>query len=438
MLRLKYMNSPFFHSLLILCSFAWTLHAKAGGTTMTMNHLRTQAFASCQSVYNKPVIEPVPMLDPPATGNPWDIGLVYQEELAITSPKILDQHNFYFLAKPRAALNNLGMDIYISDDGGATFQLKSWEDANVDYSSKSIQPSIDKNAIPPAGRVLTEMIIGHASPHGGYPQLFNIRSSAYLRFSGYKQIQGASLRLAAHRIFGESLPENSAGEDFPVVRKVFGYARNSHTSTFLLLVENGLFCGALQVDMNEGDDANMVIDSYWYTRENFAWQASPHTALVAYSSMLWKTELDTPEILTDEAHDSDSLKVYYRDHKSVHHQLIPPPEGIRVTSYEDYGLHGWSLNNEDQDPYHYLDFASALGETNYDKRASYAVEILASNVKTAVTSYEQATQFEYADNIVAASTLRQDISKSTTARDYIHFKYKTTSYYPPSPYVMPR
>lgn len=405
---------------------------------MTMDQLRVEAFNSCQSAYAPPVIEPVPMLDPPATGNPWDIGLVYQEELSIVTATILNQHDYYFVLKPRAALNNLGMDIYLSTDGGKNFELKTWEDVNPDYSAKSIQPAIVKSDIPKAGRVLTEMIIGHSSPYGGYPQMFNVRSSAYLRFSGYKQIQGASLRLAAHRIFGTALADNTNGEDFPIIRKVYGFAKNSEITTLYAVVENGLFCGALQMDMQAGEDSSIMIDGYWYTREDFKWQESPNTALVAYSSMLWKTEKHTPEIVTDEAHDSDTLKIYYNNHTSYSHTLHPPETGIGVLHFQEAPILGWSLNNEDRNPLHYQDFAPALGNTNYELRASYAVGILKSSVTTAVSSYEQATSFEYADNIVAASTIRQDIPKATSARDYVQFKYKTTSYYPPSPYVFPR
>lgn len=435
--HLKKTISSSFIFMLLLAPFG----ARGSSTpvsSMNLKQLQSEAFALCQAQHSPPVITPVPMLDPPTTGNPWDEGLVYQEELSILTAPVLDQYDFYFLAKPRAALNTLEMDIFLSADRGETFERISWDKANPDYSAKSIQPAINKEDIPAAGRVLTELILGHRAPDGGYPQLFNIRSSAYVRFSGYTQIQGASLRLAAHRIFGTALHENSAGEDFPIVRKVYGYAQDTQRSKVLALVENGLFCGALEMEMEVGDEAHITVDGYWYTREDFRWKQSPHTALVAYSSMLWKTEKHTPKIITDEAHDSDVLNIYYNNNVSERHELHPPEQGVRVTHFSDGEIKGWSLNNEDRNPLHYQDFAPALGATNYNLRASYGVEILASSVKTAVSSYEEATSYEYADNIVAASTLREDFPKSRSVKNYIHFKYKTTSHYPPSPYVVPR
>ena len=172
----------------------------------------------------------------------------------------------------------------------------------------------------------------------------------------------------------------------------------------------------------------MVVDGYWYTRENFNWKASPHTAFVAYSSMLWKTERHTPDRDTDEAHDSDTLWVKYANGKKIKYTLHPPNQGI---AYKNFGLNAteWILANEDRDPNHYADFESALGNTNYQWRASYKVEILTSSVATAVSIYEQATGVEYEDNIVAASVLREDIKKAGHPKDYVRFKYRTKAFF---------
>ncbi|MBY0315168.1 MAG: glucan biosynthesis protein, partial [Bdellovibrionales bacterium] len=356
-------------------------------SSMNLGKLRREAFARCQKPYVKVSPPTIPQLDPPTQGGPEAIGLVYLEELSIRTQSFLDQHDFYFIAKPRAALNTLPMDIFISADGGLTYNKKTWADAKPDYSSPAIQPPIDTSTLPPAGRVLTELIIGHKSPTGDFPQLFDFRSSGYIRFAGYPPaITGASLRVAAHRISGTHLPGNSAGEDFPEIRQIYASALSAKTARALLLVESELFCSAILMDLNEGSEASVTADGYWYTRENFDWEKSPHTALVAYSSMLWKTENHTPHDSTDEAHDSDTLKVYYKKASPQIYVLSPPSSGIAVTEFSrtDETPKRWILANDDRNPEHYAEFAPALGSTNYQYRASYEVDILESNIKTAV------------------------------------------------------
>jgi hypothetical protein len=403
---------------------------------MDMERLKLEAFQRCQGEFVKPVITPVPVLDPPQSGGPDQVGMIFQEELSVRTQNLLDRDDFYFSPRPRAAVNTLPMEIFVDADNSGSFIRKTWDDANPDFTSSIIQPPIDKNTLPPAGRVLTEMIIGHKAPAGGYPQLFDIRSSAYVRFAGYPpQVTGASMRLGAHKIFSKGgKDENAAHEDFPIIRALFVSVPNLKTARALVLLESQLFCGALSLDMTEGENAAITVDNYFFTREDYRWKKDPHTAFVAYSSMLWKTEKQTPERDSDEAHDSDMLTVKFADNTESKYRLDPPADGIAV---KDFGgkrigkkIAEWILANEDRDPAHYADFEPALGTTNYDKRVSYSVKILESNIRTSVTVYEQATGAEYADNIVAASTIRQDIKKAKSPQDAAHFKYRTTAFYP--------
>jgi glucan biosynthesis protein len=328
------------------------------------------------------------------------------------------------------------MEIFVDNDNKGRYQQRTWDDAGIDYSNPLIQPPIDKNQIPKEGRVLTEFVVGHKAPEGGYPQLFDIRSSAYVRFAGYPpQVTGASMRLGAHGIFSQGVSKDKpVSEDFPTVRAAFVSVKDNKKSHTFLLVENELFCGAISMDMNEGKNAELVVDNYFYMRKDHKWKEDPHTALVAYSSMLWKTEKHTPERDSDEAHDSDTLIVKYKNGKSDKIKLDQPDEHLRIRDFpsnaSDAGPSEWILANEDRNPAHYADFAPALGDTNYDKRASYKVEILDSNVKTGVTLYESNPDGEYGDNIVAASTIRQDVKKAKSPQDFVRFKYKTTSFYP--------
>jgi hypothetical protein len=397
---------------------------------MDIERLKAEAFSRCQRPFNPPVIAPVATLDPPVDGDPKGEGMVYQEELSIRTTNLLDRDGFYFSPRPRAALNKLPMEIYVDNDKTGIYQRKTWKDANPDYSSYEIHPPILKSALPQAGRVLTELIVGHRSPRGDYPQLFDLRSNAYLRFAGYPpQVTGASLRLGAHNIFGPK-------EDFPIIRALFASVKNPKTAKALVLIESDLFCGALDMDMTEGPPAELLVDGFWYTRDNFNWKQEPNTGFVAYSSMLWKNEKQTPEIVSDEAHDSDLLTLKLANGRVNSYPLDPPLTGLRVRDLmmiEGPQAVEWTLANEDREPSHYADFEPALGDTNYNFRASYKVSLLKSNVKTSVRLYEQATDGEYSDNIVVASTLRQNIKKATRVEQFIRFKYKTTAFFPNTP-----
>ncbi len=403
---------------------------------MDLERLKAFAFLTCQSPFVPPVVEPVPILDPPKRGGPNEEGMVYQEELAVKTTNLLDRDGFYFSPRPRAAVNTLPMEIYVDESNAGSYRLKTWEDANPDYSANTIQPPIDKDKLPYAGRVLTELIIGHAAPQGGFPQLFDIRSSAYIRFAGYPpQATGASLRLGTHRIFGKTSGTKTVPEDFPIVRTIFMSLLNNRTARALVLLESKLFCGALSIDMTEGANAEMLVDSYWYTREDFKWKKDPHTGFVAYSSMLFKTEKHTPENSSDEAHDSDTLRIKYADGTKVHYKIETPKKGLRIRDFTNKpGKPSqpveWILANEDREPSHYADFKPALGDTNYDLRASYSIVILESTHKTGVSLYEHSPDGEYGDNLVAVSTIRQDIKKAENVDQFVRFKYKTTAFFP--------
>lgn len=402
------------------------LLAPSVASGMDFPKLREAAFARCASAYAAPVVEPVPMLDPPAAGGRDAEGLVYQEELAIRARNLLDRDGFYFQPRPRAALNRLGMDIFVGTGRADEYAPKTWADAAPDYSSPEIRPPIDPDRIPAAGRVLPEIIIGHRAPAGDWPQLVNIRSSAYVRFAGFPpSVMGASLRLGARNVFAlTKLPGLGFTEDFPVIRAAYLDVRGPGLARALLLVENRQFCTAFQVDVRVGTE--LTVDSHWYARRDYEWRRDPHTGFVAYSSMLWKTEKHTPENDGDEAHDSDTLRVEFRDGTRVKRELDAPSAGVRFFEYAE--AREWRLANEDRDPAHYRDFEAALGATNYQHRASYGVEILESTVPTGVIMYESAPVLEYADNLVALGSFRGDIPRARDPSGGARVRYRTWSY----------
>lgn len=404
------------------------IFARATPVDMNFKSLRAQAFAQCERPFVEPVIEPVPMLDPPAAGGRESEGLTYQEELAIRARNLLDRDGFYYQPRPRAALNQLGMEIFVGTGRPGQFVRKTWADAAPDYSSPEITPPLDPAKIPQAGRVLPEIIIGHISPKGDYPQMVNIRSSAYLRFAGYPpSVMGASLRLGARNVFSlHDLPDLGRREDFPIIRSVYLEVVGPGLSRAYMLVENRQFCTAMIMNMQMGAKTVLEVDSRWYPREDFIWKRDPNTGYLAYSSMLWKTEKHTPEYDGDEAHDSDTLRIRYRDGSETHRQLDVPESELQVHEFVDVEV--WALANEDKDPAHYRDFESALGSTNYQHRASYGVEVLASTVPTGVMMYESKPVLEYADNLVALGTFRGDIAKARDPSGGARVRFRTWSF----------
>jgi hypothetical protein len=422
--------------------------------SVSLAEMRKKAFAICQGEFQPPVTPPIPILDPPVDGNPGSIGLVYQEELAVLTDLALDKTTSartYFIVRPRLAGNKIPMEVFVQGNDGK-YQQKYWGGINLRFPSDAIHPAIDKELIPPEGRVLSEVMIGHGTPARGYPFVFNLRSSAYVRFSAYSpQVAGASLRLAAHKIFSQGGPgETGVQEDFPVVRAVFmALNPDGVTSNLLVLVENKLLCGALSMDFQVIDDkamgktyggkdgdshADLTVDGYWYARENFSWRRDPHTALVAYSSMAWRMKKDVGEG-NDQAHDSDHLSIKYAGGRIPERiEIDPHKQGLKISDFTSKKPKAkpieWILANEDRDAEHYAHFQPALGATNYNFRDSYKVTILESNIRTGVSLYEFATENEYGDNLVAASTIRQDIKKAKSEKDFVHFKYRTTAFFP--------
>ena len=425
---------------------------------ISMDDLRHAAFARCQAPWVKPVVIPVPVLDPPVAGGQEALGMTYQEELEVHVPNILDKNNFYLFAKPRAALNTLAVDMYLDGDNSGTYKKVTWERVNPDYTSDKITPPVGdcpatmpqderkkcaQAAIPDAGRYLTELIIGHVSPMGGWPQIFDLRSSAYVRYSGFPPMNaGASYRLGAHRLWSIKLGETTATEfndqdftspeDFPVVRTLFTAVKDDKTATTMVVVESELFCGALSLDMTVGMTPEIVTDGYWYTRADYDWKKDSNTGLAAYSSMFWMDEKGTPGYSGDEAHDSDTMRVRFNDGTEKMQLIEMPTAKLKVYDFSDdtggKKVTGWSLANEDRDPLHYRYFDAALGASNFINRASYRVDVLDSNIEMGARLYVHWTDGEYLDNIVGVSTIRQDIKKAATPDEFVHFKYKTSAY----------
>ncbi len=166
--------------------------------TATLSSIAQEAFQLSQETYVKPQPPAIEMLDYPADSQPGSVGLVYNESNAIYSYyNFVDKLNTYGKAKPRAGNDHLRFRIYTDANNDGTYDLRTYAAANPIYPAPPINPPIDKNLIPIAGKVLSKFIVGHYQSGYGYPQFFDFNSNGYARFNGFvPQIVGSSYRVA--------------------------------------------------------------------------------------------------------------------------------------------------------------------------------------------------------------------------------------------------
>ncbi len=286
--------------------------------TITLTSIKQEAFNLKQSAYEIPLIQAIPELDPPVDGRPESLGLVFQESNTILArSKFTDQLQWYAFARPRAALDKLPFQVYIDNNNDGTYDLRTYADANFDYSSPIIQPPINPGLLPIAGKVLSRFIIGHAQGMG-YPQFFDINANGYVRFNGFApQTVGSSYRVATHNVFA------GQDEDYPRFRDIYFRLLDTNTSNLIGLVDSEGFTGAVDINLTPGEESAMKVSATFFPRRDIPISQEPHTGLVGYSSMFWKNENDTPNDPADEAHDCDILVIGYdRDGNGIIDQII--------------------------------------------------------------------------------------------------------------------
>lgn len=164
-------------------------------------------------------------------------GIDYSEEgLIAASRDIYSDQDFFFRSRPRSALNTVTVQLFVKKTGAAEYDRVTWDMAGFDYSDPGIKAPIDAANLAEAGKVLTKLIVGHKTPQGGWPQIFDYGSTGYLRFQGYSQVPGASFRTAgAHNVFGSEFlnphtNKPTSGEDFGLLQAAFFSVKDSETT----------------------------------------------------------------------------------------------------------------------------------------------------------------------------------------------------------------
>jgi hypothetical protein len=401
---------------------------------MNLDLLTERAFALSQETYQPVVVPPVEILDYPADYQLESIGLVFQEKDAIRTANFLDQNGVFVKPQVRGSNNKMSMRIFVDENRDGWFDERFYEDAQADYSDPIIQPPIDPADIPPAGRVISQLSVGAPQPNQGFPQFLTIGAEGYGRFNAYTpQTVGSSFRVAASNIFAM----NGQSEEFPFFREMYATIVDAQRVRLLGLVDSEDFTGAVSITVSPGLQTVLDVDATWFPRRELVAGGHEATAFLAYSSLFWKDEWDTPWDASDEAHDIDRLVVGLdtntdglADRVVTSRMALPRQAGeVTVTDFEQ--LYGGqpvfaSLDNRDRDPAHFQAYETA----DYATRASYAFEILHSDVAVGLRLYEQHTASEYHDNIAVAARVLEDLPPATTVNDGIRVVSRHYAFFP--------
>ncbi|MDD5680162.1 MAG: right-handed parallel beta-helix repeat-containing protein [Candidatus Omnitrophica bacterium] len=397
--------------------------------TPTLDNIAAEAFQLSQGTYIKPAPPAIPMLDYPADSQPDSVGLVYNESNAIQCANFIDKLDTYGKAMPRAGNDHLRFRIYTDGNNDGTYDLRTYSAANPTYPTPPINPPINKNLIPIAGKVLSKLIVGHFQSGYGYPQFFDFNSNGYARFNGFvPQIVGSSYRVALHNVF------DGANEDFPRFREVYYRIDSSAVSNFMATVDGEGFTGAVSMNLTAGETSSMDVTGKFFARRIINVASEPYTGLVGYSSMFWKDETDTPGDSTDEAHDCDIIVVGYDRNADgkidiIEEHAVDNPASHVVTDFSalQNGTQLYcALENRDRDQSHYLAYASAT----YEKRSSYSIQLISSDIPLSFILHEDPTNAEYNDNIVINLAIKQDWPKANSVSDAKNIHYITKAYFP--------
>ena len=398
--------------------------------SVTFNDLINDAFQLSQQAFAEPSIEDIPSLDPPVDGKPESEGLVFEESNAIKSDNLIDDSvlKTYAYARPRAALDKIRFRVYTDADRDGAYDLKTYSDANPDYSDQKITPPIDTSILPIAGKALVRFIVGHEQTGQGFPQFFDFNANGYVRFNGYyPQTVGSSYRVAVHNLF-------EVTEDYPFFREIYFKVEDITTSNLLGVIDSEGFTGAVNINLTPGEESIMNVTAEFFPRRNILISEEPYTGFVAYSSMFWKDEDDTPGDMTDEAHDADILVVGYDTNGDnridiIKEHKIDNPEETVITDFsllqEGDQLY-FALENRDRDESHYSTYASAA----YHLRSSYSIELISSSIPVSLILHETPTSSEYNDNIAMHLASKADLSEAGSVNDSITIEYISKAYFP--------
>ncbi|KAF5432197.1 glucans biosynthesis protein [Candidatus Methanophagaceae archaeon] len=349
--------------------------------------------------------------------------LTYQEyqRIDVIEPwnnNYVDENNWWMQQRPRGGANVVPITLYRCNATNETWEGLRYDVNLFNWSSANLTPE----DIPTGAQYHAGFKVGHENGSGGWPELANFRGNGYVRITDYPPAcYGGSFRPLAHNMFFDD-------EDFPILTKVYSNVISTNKATSVFKVESEDFTGVLSADMQfypPSDGVKIEVVSKYYSRKNLS-ISTENVSIIALNSMLWLDENDTPETPNDEAHDSDTVMIHYSNGTWVTHQFDNPTSELsiitlgRVESGDKI-----YIAQQDRDPSHYEKYRP---ESPYAFRSSYSINILYTNRPDLVVKiYEDKTNDEWADNILVATELTNNLTQG----EEIHIEYILEAYYGP-------
>lgn len=402
-----------------------------------LDSLYQEARELAEREYQPVEIEPVSVLDPPSDGRPETEGLVYQEYLGIEGDKFYEDKYWWAESRPRGSQNKYPLKVYSYDSDKRKYKEIKYNIENYDYSAPQITPPVEE--IPPAGRYITAIDLGHILSYGKFPKFFTIGGDGYLRFIPLAEGRemGASFRVAGHNVTWSEENGDPENEDFPVVRKVYLKRVSDNSMKIAALLDCKAFTGVMNMKVKPGEETVMKVDAKFFPRRDILISEEPETGFAAFSSMFFLGDERNDELMGeedefpntpwnphDEAHDSDTLVVRYNDGSRkevlINRPMEPGKVNIRDFGEEGKRITSFSLQQRDRNPDHY----SAFPTSKYANRPSFDFNLIESNIPLKVKLYEMYTDNEYMDNIVTLLAIGRDLHKG----EVINLKYEVVGY----------
>ena len=400
---------------------------------ITFDILKTIAFTRSQQPHVAPIIEPISQLDPPKQGGKDAPGLVFEEANAIIPFEVHPPDKAYAVVRPRAALDKQSVRVWVDKEKDSFYELRNYESSKPNYSSNVITPPINETTLPEAAHVFSRLNVGYQKSSNDFPISLTTGANGYSRFIGLEELMefGASHRIAAHNVF------QNEQEDFPYFTDLYFSLLDQERAQILGLVEAEDFTGAVRMVFIPGPSSKLEVSVAFYARRFISINNEPFTGPIAYSSMFWQDETDTPGQDNDEAHDTDFLTVGYdsdgdglADYIRERNIMNPHPLGLEKTEFlplaPNHRLSYIGMENRDRYEDHYSAFSSA----KYHLRVSHDIHITEQSRNLKLILLEDSTSSEYFDNIAFVVALAEDWPKAQSVSDALTVTYTTNSYYP--------
>ena len=394
----------------------WALCAD-GVAADTLRSLTQEAFKRSQMPWKPQTPMPLAEFDSPE--NDGSLGLDFVEYTKLNSKPFYDDGIWWVRANPRGNSEKDPLDLWLSQPETGSQIPVIYHIDDFDYDHSGIQPPLPK-AIPAAARYLSAIDIGFRQPGAKrWPQILHLGGNGYGRLTGFPPLEfGTSFRFGVHKV-GE--PD----EDFVKLRKLYLMKLNDRAFRLLGLVECEAFVAAFTATLQPGETSNLRVAMKIFLRLPLRIADKSSVGPLGLSSMFWKDENATPDVLTDEAHDADRFVVWSAEGVQRWQALTIPDSQATPPPETNFGpVTDFALIQSDRNAGHYRHY----GPVEYAHRASLLVSDIESSLPYTVGLWQSYTTYEGADNIAVFVRFDQDAPRPASIADGITFSYTLTAY----------